>query len=279
MQPFERVLAVDWSGALQGAERHIWLAEYTGNGLVRLEAGRSREQLAQHLIEYNFRGPRSLIGLDFAFGFPHWFARSHGAADGTQMWELAREQGERWLKECPPPFWGRPGRPRPPEPPSRPAWRRTETEGPAVRGIRPKSVFQVGGAGSVGTGSLRGMPLLAQLREAGLEIWPFAPPQAPLPPQQACVVTEIYPRLFTGKVHKSNRAQRALHLANHWPELDGAFREAAEVSEDAFDAACSARGLYAAREQFPPPGWPDGDWERIEGRIFTPRTEPFHTRP
>ena len=36
-----------------------------------------------------------------------------------------------------------------------------------VKGITPKSVFQIGGSGSVGTASLRGMPLLLRLRQAG----------------------------------------------------------------------------------------------------------------
>ena len=46
-----------------------------------------------------------------------------------------------------------------------------------VRGIAPKSVFQIGGAGSVGTASLRGMPVLQRLREAGFAVWPFDRPE------------------------------------------------------------------------------------------------------
>ena len=38
--------------------------------------------------------------------------------------------------------------------------------------VRPKSTFQIGGAGAVGTGSLRGMPHLLTLREAGCAVWP-----------------------------------------------------------------------------------------------------------
>lgn len=273
MPTWERVIAVDWSGALHGAERHIWLAEFAAGELVRLEAGRSREQLTAHLLECAARDPGLLVGLDFSFGFPRWFVEELGEPDGPAMWRRAAAQGEAWLAECRPPFWGRPGTRRPERDPQRPEWRRTETEEPAVRGIRPKSVFQVGGAGSVGTGSLRGMTCLEALRRGGFAIWPFDPPGA------SPVAVEIYPRQFTGPVRKSNPLHRALQLANSWHELSPVHRAAAEASEDAFDAAWSARGLYSARGQFPPPSWSDPGWERMEGRIFTPRTDPLEPQP
>lgn len=80
--------------------------------------------------------------------------------------------------------------------------RRTDREAPAIGGIRPKSVFQIGGAGAVGTGSLRGMPILKRLRDAGFAVWPFDAPRWP------CVV-EIYPRLLTGAVNKGSAGARA----------------------------------------------------------------------
>jgi hypothetical protein len=52
-------------------------------------------------------------------------------------------------------------------------FRRTDRETGSVAGSRPKSVFQVDGAGTVGTGSLRGMPFLLQLEEAGFNVWPL----------------------------------------------------------------------------------------------------------
>src|SRR5205085_2351508 len=55
-------------------------------------------------------------------------------------------------------------------------------------GGRPKSVFQLVGAGQVGTGSLRGIPFLPRLRER-FAIWPFDEPRLPL-------VVEVYPRLY-----------------------------------------------------------------------------------
>ncbi len=104
----------------------------------------------------------------------------------------------------------------------------------AVGGIRPKSSFQIGGAGSVGTGSLRGFPALARLQDAGYAIWPFdAPARTP-------VAVEIWPRALTGPVVKSSATARAAYLDHHLPELPTPWRDSAADSEDAFDAAISA---------------------------------------
>ena len=81
--------------------------------------------------------------------------------------------GERWLAECAATVLGaaRPAAARPPS-----SCGSTEAAMAAVGGIRPKSTFQIGGAGSVGTGSVRGWPALVRLREAGFAIWPFDQP-------------------------------------------------------------------------------------------------------
>lgn len=268
MSTVNRVIAVDWSGALQGSERHIWLAEVRAEGLVRLECGRSREELCEHLIQTAQEEPRLLVGLDFAFSFPAWFLQQLGVHSARELWARVERDGEAWMAACQPPFWGRRGRPRPNLDPSQGAWRHAETEALPIRGIRPKSVFQIGGAGSVGTGSLRGMPQLLKLARAGYSVWPFDPHSLP-------VVVEIYPRALTGPVHKSRAHQRALYLANHWPQLPATWRDAAHSSEDAFDAAISALALYAARAQFPPPPSAAPEWEHLEGRIFRPLLEPF----
>ncbi|MEX0750548.1 MAG: hypothetical protein WD359_07030, partial [Dehalococcoidia bacterium] len=61
------------------------------------------------------------------------------------------------------------------------------------------------GAGAVGTGSLRGMPMLHRLHAAGMHIWPYDDPGYPL-------VIEIYPRLLTGPVRKSSPQARARYI-------------------------------------------------------------------
>ena len=105
----------------------------------------------------------------------------------------------------------------------------------AVGGIRPKSTFQIGGAGSVGTGSVRGFPALARLRAGGFAIWPFDAADAPP------VAVEIYPRALSGAVVKSRPRGADVHISTSaYPGLAPHHRDAAVGSEDAFDAAVSA---------------------------------------
>jgi len=46
-----RILALDWSGARHGARRKIWLAEADGSALLRLENGRDRTEVVDHVVE------------------------------------------------------------------------------------------------------------------------------------------------------------------------------------------------------------------------------------
>jgi hypothetical protein len=225
------VVAVDWSGRASGERRHLWTAEAHDGELRRLEAGRTRAQVVDELVVRAAERPGVVVGFDFSFSLPEWFLRACGHADARALWDAAARDGEAWLRDCRDPFWGRPGRPRPALPCH---LRRTEATLAAVGGITPKSSFQVGGAGSVGTGSVRGFPALARLQDAGYAIWPFDAPARPP------VAVEIWPRTFTGPVVKSDARARAAHLDEHFPGLAKALRALAVGSEDAFDAAVSA---------------------------------------
>ena len=260
-----RVVAVDWSGAVDGAEKKIWLAEVdpVSREVVRLEAGRNREALVRHLVAEASRESRIVVGLDFAFSLPSWFLESRGLAAARGLWGLAREESERWLAECSAPFWGRPGVRRP-ELPSH--LRRADAEVPAVGGIRPKSAFQVGGAGAVGTGSLRGMPILATLREAGFAIWPFDDVRLPL-------VVEIYPRALTGPVVKTSPDARRRYLDERHPGLSADIRELAAGSDDAFDALVSALVMAEHADEFTDLAASRDPERRREGQIWRPRSE------
>ena len=257
-----RLIAIDWSGAVIGAERHIWLAEVAEGEVVRLESGRSREQMAAHLVQEIARDPAMFIGLDFAFSFPRWFVEQQGCASAPELWPIVAREGERWLRDCQPPFWGRPGITRPD---LHEHFRATDRAIAPVQGIRPKSVFQVGGAGAVGTGSIRGMPMLLQLREAGCAIWPFDPATLP-------VAVEIYPRAMTGAVAKRNPEARSAYLDARYPDLGEGIRAAAESSEDAFDALVSAlvlASIVPATGGLPLPPVTDPN-ARHEGAIWAP---------
>jgi hypothetical protein len=115
--------------------------------------------------------PRTVAGIDFAFGFPQWHATANGWTCGRDIWRAAYRDGGSWLTCESAPFWGRTTK-RLPHPGAR--LRRTE-QAIVANGGSPRSVFQIGGAGAVGTGSIRGMRILHELAEAGFTIWPFDP--------------------------------------------------------------------------------------------------------
>ncbi|HEX2055522.1 MAG TPA: hypothetical protein VHF07_03450 [Nitrospiraceae bacterium] len=254
-----RVFAVDWSGDRLHAARKIWLAEVRDGELVRLENGRSREAIAEFFIEESKRDPRFIVGFDFCFSFPLWFCEELGVKTAAAIWEHVSLNGEEWIAACRSPFWGRrgtsciaPGQ----------RFRRTECD----RGLRrcgawPKSIFQIGGAGTVGSGSLRGMPVLAALREAGFFVWPFDPPGRPL-------VVEIYPRALTGPVNKSSDQRRRQYLLKRFPRLPQRQDARVSSSDDAFDAAVSALVMEKRVAEFSNLRGAADYSELLEGRIW-----------
>jgi diadenosine tetraphosphate (Ap4A) HIT family hydrolase len=255
-----RVMAIDWSGAVSGAESKIWLGEVRDGQVVRLEPGRSRTGIAQHLIQEAGNDPELVVGLDSPSPFPSGSFDPEAWPTLRTLWELVEGEGERWLRECSSPFWGRPGSTRPE---LEEHFRRTELEVPAVEGIRPKSVFQVGGAGAVGTGSLRGMPVLRQLRDAGFAVWPFDPVRLPL-------VVEIYPRALTGAVKKGAAVDRDAYLRRRFPDLSTEVQSLGAASDDAFDALVSALLMWEHRDALTATAVDLSSHHMLEGRIWLP---------
>jgi hypothetical protein len=259
-----RIVAVDWSGALAGERRKIWLAEACGDRLVRLDAGRSRMEVVEEVIALLRAGPDLVVGLDFAFSFPEWFVHHLGCDSVEALWEVAAREGEGWLARCGPPFWGRPGMKC--QVPVEQRYRRTDLGARSGAGY-PKSVFQVGGAGAVGTGSIRGMPFLPRLRAAGFRIWPFDEASPAL-------VIEIFPRLLTGEVIKSNPGARHAYLLRRRGEgrlrLSDPLLERAASSDDAFDAAVSACEMALYADALRTLSCATDPVERLEGRIWAP---------
>jgi hypothetical protein len=238
-----RVAAVDWSGRASNERRFIWTA-VASRGVLHLEGDRDRGQVGDYLVGLALADHELVVGLDFGFSLPLWFLDQERLADGLAVPEAT---AERWLRDCPPPFWGRRGRRRGGE------VQRRKTEREVAPAARP--VFQIGGAGAVGTGSLRGFPLLRRLRAEGFAIWPFEPPRLP-------VAVEIFPRLLTGPVVKSRRSARETYLESRgWPPE-------ASASEDVFDAAVSALVMAShQRELAALPEVTDAVYRR-EGRIW-----------
>ena len=265
-----------------GQRRHIWAGIWTaiadGKGEFTLEAGRTREELMAWLIDMARETPRMVVSVDCCFSFPAWFLAEHGCRTVFDFWRhVATGHGERWLaRECEEVarderFWGKPHK--------RPAqfcgeglpksMRLTDMENKItpkllqgdperaakVKGITPKSPFQIGGSGSVGTGSLRAMPFLLALWESGFRVWPFESALLSGAKPQPLLV-EMYTRLMTGAVAKSNEAARRAYLAAK-RKSDAAYAglghevlAKAYGSEDAFDALVSVVEMVRYGKEF-----------------------------
>jgi hypothetical protein len=250
-----RVLAVDWSGKIKDASESIWIAEATAGQITFLENGRSPGEVVEYLVDIASSGSQAVVGLDFAFSMPAWFVREKLATNGPEFWEIVSKSGEEWINKCPSPFFGHAGTKRPTRVD---LLRQTEL---AAKGA--KSVFQVAGAGAVGVGSIRGMPLLRSLRSGGWQIWPFEP-------AGRNVAVEIYPRLMTGPIRKGVWRNRISYLNENFSDLDQRFMERAAGSEDAFDAAVSALVMDGHRARFADLSRPVDSIELLEGRIWCP---------
>ena len=124
-----------------------------------------------------------------------------------------------------------------------------------MRGITPKSPFQIGGSGSVGKGSLRAMTMLERLHDAGFRIWPLETAAIDAKRPRPLVV-EMYTRLMTGAVAKSNPEARKRYLATKrktdalYASLGRAVLTKAQSSEDAFDALVSVMEMARHAEEF-----------------------------
>jgi hypothetical protein len=294
--------------SVAGQRRKIWAGVWTRlgavpvrgrepratvfGGTVALESGRTRAELTEWLIAQARETPRMAVAIDCCFSFPGWFLAEHGCSTVVDFWQaVADGKGEAWLhRECADDrFWGVTGPARSGKRPAefsgvglRRMMRSTDWEnkiavrqegGDAeraekMRGITAKSPFQIGGSGSVGTGSLRAMPMLLALREAGFRIWPFEDAalgwraegrqQGQKEQEPRPLVLEMYTRLLTGPVAKSNaEARRAYLLARRGAEPDYAaltrpVLAKAEGSEDAFDALVCAVEIARHRTELPP---------------------------
>jgi hypothetical protein len=281
----QRVIAVDWSGDKgPGQRKKLWAGVWTAGpagkpAKVTLEGGRSREELIAWLIELGRQTPRMVVGIDCCFSYPAWFLEEHGCETVFEFWEqVAAGKGEAWLhRDCEDGrFWGVQG-------PRRLGKRPAEFCGEGLQrmmrltdydnkiatrleggdperaakmfGITAKSPFQIGGSGSVGTGSLRAMPWLMKLREEGFRVWPFEASsigdEQPNP-----LLVEMYTRLLTGPVKKSNADARKAYLLLKRasdPAYKGLSRlvlAKALASEDAFDALVCCLEMVRWRSEF-----------------------------
>jgi len=273
-QVIAQVVAIDWSGAeskvaqrrgIQAAVCHV------DSGAVEVTGSRLRAEIEAYLLGLSNApvnapaGSSIVVGLDFSFSYPAWFLRELGCGSVFALWQMVAREGERWLREPHSHFWGRRKGSGPPLSHRAPGWLGYRACEGALGGKRlPASSFQIGGAGAVGTGTLRGMPMLARLRAAGWSVWPFDVPRLPM-------LVEIYPRVLTGPVVKSSAAARTEYLAQ--PRFDALLQETraqAEASEDAFDALVSALVMRRHAASFSRLAQARDEQIRLEGAIWMP---------
>lgn len=255
-------VAVDWSGNATAVAQHTAVAVVRGGQLSSVETGRTGAALADHLRDLARDDVQTIIGLDFAFSVPAWFLADRGYRTVKDLWRAARSEGEEWLLGTGP-FWGKPGVKRPQLPEH---FRQTDKSIPSVGGITPKSVFQVGGAGAVGTGSIRGMPFLHDLVDRGFHIWPF---EIGWP-----LVIEVYPRALTGSVVKSSSADRRTYLGDPRWRLQPEMLELAAATEDTFDAAVSAVVMSRHADELGALEPTEDPQTLLEGSIWIPTSAP-----
>ena len=269
-----RCIAVDWSGAADARDQlaHISFAIAEGGHLIRLRNGLTRVEVIDLVLEEFEREGPLFIGLDFAFSFPQWYLEHRRRGNVLALWNLVATDGEQWLEGQTWPFWGLPG----------PYQRRPETLTPEMEfrhtdealrllGYQPFSVFQMNGVGSVGKQSVRGIPELIRLRDAGAAIWPF---DAPVPGRP--VVIELYPRVLYGRAVINNgavagRDSRQNYLNNIYAHLEQHWRDNMTGSADAFDAGVSALVMSAHAGDLQGLHQAADPRELLEGNIWMPQ--------
>ena len=206
---FDRFIFVDWS-ASKGSntgENSIWIGSCSRNDMTTLDAvnpSTRTEALSclKEIITENRKG-KILIGFDFGFGYPHEAYKPDGIGkDWKSLWQKFHRnfyeedykkgkerfrftQAKEWNKEYGLCFWGEPN-----------TKKNTESIGlekdkvkEAMENIGEfritdkraswsgvKSLWQLYGAGSVGSQSLLGIPYVEKLRnclEKKIKVWPF----------------------------------------------------------------------------------------------------------
>lgn len=249
------------------------------NPKTRLEARRFILDMAQKLIA---RGDRVLIGFDFALGYPAGTADTMGLDTKAQPpWQAMHQHLSDKVKEKednsnarfalaagmnyamtkgPHPFWGTPKKNAVSTlsmkksdfgaPGSLAEHREAELWIKANFKANPKSVWQLMGAGSVGSQALLGIPTATFIRNAidGAQVWPFETGFKTLSEddlaETTCVLAEIYPSTVEAVQQDGEVLDQAQVrcLSEHLESLDSAGKLASAFGPpDSLDTGKSPR--------------------------------------
>ena len=253
---------VDWSAAAtprKGKDSIWWALLHRKKGMVRMTCRENpstrhaaTERLANVLNKIARDGDRLLVGFDFPFGYPTGTAARLGmpGLPWRHMWQTiaddlddapdnsnnridVAERLNQKLSGEPFPFWGnvreeerfylvRRGR-RPHKCGDLTEWRLCDK-----RAKTTSSVWQLAGAGSVGSQVLTGIPRILQLRTDPRlaiisQIWPFETGLR-YDPRPQIVFAEVYPSLVepTPERNLVKDAKQVRTIAAHFASLDEA---------------------------------------------------------
>ena len=265
---FNAYVMVDWSAAASAktGKDSVWIGVLKRDLRFRptFEAfnpptrAAAEAQLIDVMADLRRRNDRSLIGFDFALGYPTGTAELLKLKQPTweAMWAFlaanvvdkpdnannrfaVAAKMNRLMTDQPWPFWGAPPKDtqrwltstKPALPTDFPlaALRRTElaTQGAGKAGA--KSVWQVYGNGTVGSQTLVGVPAVRRFLQAMGDkalIWPFQTGWRALTPVDVqpveTVVAEVYPALVTARPEPDEVADRAQvrALCEHFAKMD-----------------------------------------------------------
>ena len=227
---FELILVADWSSKAspspaKESKDAIWVCADL-NGDQAIEYFRTRHAALAFIEAWLLRGHRTLLGFDFAFGYPRGFAeRLTGRAEALAVWDWLAGRivdgpdnaNNRYEVACEVnrafpgigPLWGHPaGRDLPGLP-----FRGSAREGHGLADDRravdrlaggAQPVVKLAGAGAVGGQTLVGMAALAGLRRRhGLRVWPQETGFAL--PAEGSLLVEVFPSLFWTRPPKGER--------------------------------------------------------------------------
>ena len=241
---FQRVVVVDWSAAGQPVTGRdsIWIAQARGDAAESwTPPTRAVAEARLHalILQALDAGERLLVGVDFAFGYPAGFARAltgRDAALAVWAWLAARLQDDAKnrnnrfalaaeMNRALPglgPFWFHPPGQGGPDLPLKGAARSGHgmAEARVTDAAAPgaQSVWKLGGAGSVGSQGLTGLPVLWRLREgfAGqAAVWPFESVEG-----AQVVLAEVFPSLLRAEITAVVPARSGRPGRHDWPVMD-----------------------------------------------------------
>ena len=266
---FNAYVMVDWSAAATAktGKDSVWIGvlkrdirfrptfEAT-NPPTRAAAG---TQLLEIMADLRRRGDRSLVGFDFALGYPAGTAQMLklktptwdaiwaflaanvvDKADNANNRFAVASKMNRLMTDQAWPFWGAPSKdtqrwlsstkPAPPADFALASLRHADLATQGVAGkAGAKSVWQVFGNGTVGGQTLVGVPAVRRFVEAmngKAAVWPFQTGWRELTPMDVhpleAVVAEVYPALTPAKPEPGEVADRAQvrTLCEHFAKMD-----------------------------------------------------------